>query len=349
MVVPFELFSARKKPAKENLPYKSDCVPQKFRVQAWYILEKAFGAAYREGDAYHPATLSYLCWKVVRDILREELGVFYLSEKIQPYAVPGPKDECFHFFINKASASRSLDFLDLAFRVVDRFVRNKPRHVLEEADISATPDEAISQFNTRLDQHHLGYQFTGGELMRHDSQFVHAEITETVAQLLTSAGFEGPNQEFLSAHKAYLKGNMKEAIREALNALESTMKVICTQRKWKFDPKKDTSSKLLSIIFEKGLVPDYLQSEFTALRATLEASVPRVRNRAAEHGQGAEPVEVPKYLAAYALHMTASGIVFLVEANTGTCESSISDSARSSAGAIRRNHTGARSLAPDLR
>jgi hypothetical protein len=75
---------------------------------------------------------------------------------------------------------------------------------------------------------------------------------------------------------------------------------------------------LISIIFEKGLVPDYLQSEFTAWRATLEAGVPTVRNRAAGHGQGAEPAEVPKYLAAYALHMTASGIVFLVEANAGT-------------------------------
>ena len=78
--------------------------------------------------------------------------------------------------------------------------------------------------------------FCAPQIMRRDSQFVHAEITENAARLLTAPGFEGPDQEFLNAHKSYLKGNTKEAIRETLNTFESTLKVICTQRKWKFDP-----------------------------------------------------------------------------------------------------------------
>lgn len=119
----------------------------------------------------------------------------------------------------------------------------------------------------------------------------------------------------MRAHKAYLSGNIKEAIREALNAFESTLKAIFVLRKWRFDQQKDTSTKLLSIAFDQGLVPNYLQTEFTALRTTLEAGVPTLRNRTAGHGQGPDPVEIPTHLAAYALHITGSAIMFLVAAH----------------------------------
>ena len=45
-----------------------------------------------------------------------------------------------------------------------------------------------------------------------------------------------------------------------------------------------------------------------------ESGAPTVRNKEAGHGQGSEPVNVPEYLAAYVLHLTASNIVLLVEA-----------------------------------
>jgi hypothetical protein len=47
----------------------------------------------------------------------------------------------------------------------------------------------------------------------------------------------------------------------------------------------------------------------------LESSVPTVRNRLGGHGQGTEVVKVPSHVVAYALHMTASTIVFLADAN----------------------------------
>jgi hypothetical protein len=310
--MPFNLFSARTKPPAKPSLYVYDSVPQKFRVQVWYILERAFGRRYYEASDYSSASFSYGLWVAVRDILRQEVGVFSLS---QSAAAHNPKEECFHFFINEIEASGALDFIDLTFRLVDKFVRSKPTYILEEGGVELSPDNAVAELNERLDQHHLGYQFTGGELMRRDSQFIHKEVTEPAIQLLANSDFEGPNEEFLRAHKAYLSGNMKEAIREALNAFESTLKAIFAQRKWKFDSQKDTSAKLLSIAFDQGLVPSYLQAEFTGLRTTLEAGVPTLRNRTAGHGQGPDPVAIPNHLAAYALHMTGSAIMFLVAAH----------------------------------
>jgi hypothetical protein len=51
------------------------------------------------------------------------------------------------------------------------------------------------------------------------------------------------------------------------------------------------------------------------LRSTLEAGVPTARSRLGGHGQGTQVTEVPQYLVAYVLHLTASAVVFLAEAN----------------------------------
>ena len=57
-----------------------------------------------------------------------------------------------------------------------------------------------------------------------------------------------------------------------------------------------------------------LQNQFTQLRGLLESGLLPVRNRTSGHGQGTEPVALPKYIAEYALHMAAANIVFLVHA-----------------------------------
>jgi hypothetical protein len=224
------------------------------------------------------------------------------------------KVECLNFFL-QADVPGALDFIEVAFRLIDRFIRDNQPYNYEQREIDLSPDSAIDELNIRFDQHHLGYQFVGGELIKRDSQYVHAEVVEPAIHVLMAAGFDGPNDEFLKAHKAYLKGSYKEAIREALTALESTLKTILGRRKWQFDANKDTANKLLAIAFDKGLVPAYLQSEFASLRTTLEAGVPTLRNRTAGHGQGPDPIEVPQHLAAYALHMSAAAIIFLVAAD----------------------------------
>jgi hypothetical protein len=131
-------------------------------------------------------------------------------------------------------------------------------------------------------------------------------------------GFTGPLDEFISAHDHHRKGEQKEAIADALKAFESTLKAICMARRWPFDPHKDTAKQLIEIVFNHGLIPPYLQQQFTALRSVLESGVPTVRNKTAGHGQGATPTTVPDYMAAYALHLAASNIVLLVEAHKNT-------------------------------
>jgi len=146
-----------------------------------------------------------------------------------------------------------------------------------------------------------------------DSQYVHSDIVEPAIAALGEAGFEGALQEFMNAHREYRHGNHKGAMNEALKAFESTMKAISTKMGWTFDP-GSTATKLIALMVDRGLISASQESYFAGFRAALESGVPTLRNKQSGHGQGAAIVPVPDYIAAFALHLTASNIVFLMAA-----------------------------------
>ena len=150
-------------------------------------------------------------------------------------------------------------------------------------------------------------------IVRMDSQYVHTEAVLPAISLLQQQGFEGASEEFLNAHKHYREGKNKEAIFEALKAFESTMKSICSMMGWTF-PENATAKPLIDICISNGLIPEPLRGHFGSLRATLENGLPATSNRLARHGQGEKRIIVPDHYAAYALHLAATNIVFLVEA-----------------------------------
>ena len=76
----------------------------------------------------------------------------------------------------------------------------------------------------------------------------------------------------------------------------------------------DRASELVTLMNTQGLFPSYLGRGLDAYIAVLKTGLPSVRNNAGGHGEGPADAEVPEYLAAYALHLTASNIVLAVEA-----------------------------------
>jgi hypothetical protein len=125
----------------------------------------------------------------------------------------------------------------------------------------------------------------------------------------------GAQEEFLSAFEHYRHGKNEEALVDACKSFESTMKAICDKRGWTYDKNKATASDLVNICLSQGLIPSFWQSHFAALRTVLQSGIPTARNRQAGHGSGTEArPEPPDELVAYVLHMTASTILFLAEA-----------------------------------
>jgi hypothetical protein len=304
-----DFFSKRAaRAAKAGVPdvYQYEDLPNPFRVQVVHIWQRALGDFRPNGFSRMMGPPPSI-WATIETDIAEEHGLFRLGEENDPLS------RVANFFLRVKESAKALDVIEAVFAAIDEHVRPDLRYA--SIYIQQHPDNAIADLNQRFQEHGIGYQYIQGQIVRVDSQYVHAEAIKPALALLNEPGFSGPQDEFMRAHKHYRDGKYKEAINESLKAFESTMKTICGQRKWSYNKDKDAAKALLEIIFREELVPLYLQNAFSGLRSVLEGTVPTSRNRTSGHGQGATPTAVPQYFAAYVLHMTASNIVFLVEAH----------------------------------
>lgn len=289
--------------------YNYDDLPQPLRVQIIYIWSDAIGqhmSSTQFGEEWHPP-VSNMLWAEIHATMCRELGELHLTAKgLRPF------EDCTYFIQQTSHVDHALDIIEISFRIIDHKVRRLDKRVREASNIRQDPDDAITELNHRFREHGIGYQYVEGQIIRVDSHYVHAEVVKPAISLLKHAGFQGPSEEFLSAHKHYREGRNKEAISDALKAFESTMKAICAAMKWTV-PENATAKPLIDACFANGLIPSSLTGQFSSLRATLESGLPTIRNKMGGHGQGQKPVEVPDHVAAYALHLAATNIVFLVE------------------------------------
>jgi len=234
-------------------------------------------------------------------------------------ALPRTRDatgpcQALRLFLQTADTDEALDVIELSFQMLPESQRWLFANGLFQPVLNS--HEAVDKLNARFKEHAIGYRFEQGQIVRLDSEFLHAETTEPAFRLLYQHGYDGALEEFKLAYKHYRGGSehYDDCLTNCGKSLESTLKTICDRREWEYKA-SDTVSKLLDLVFTKGLIPNYLQAHFGALRATLESGVPTIRNREGGHGSGEKPNEVPEYLASYQLHLTASAIVFLIRAN----------------------------------
>lgn len=300
----FDLFSKRQRKARGEVPdvYVYDKLPRELRVQIVHIIQDAFGT-----DSYRTSYAAN-AYEFVKSTLCREYGLFELIERPK-----SDQQSVFNFFLQEKSIERALDVVECCFKVINKLIAENHGYQYNTVR-KIQPEDAVAELNERFREQGIGFQFESNELIRVDSEFLHAEAVKPVFTVLRGAGFQGANEEFLLAHEHYRHGRHKECLVDCLKALESTMKSICKIRGWATQP-NDTAKSLIATCFANGLVPAYLDSQFASLRSALESGVPTVRNKNGGHGQGADPVAVPDYMARYALNLTATSILFLADAH----------------------------------
>lgn len=303
----FDLFSKRgKKPDKEIFRYED--LPRNFLIQVIHIWSDAIGKWYYQTDYMGQVytSPSNNVWLQIHKQLCKEYGIFSLSEHGDNYFA-----ECQHF-IQDATTEQVLDIIEMSFLWIDKVVRNWDQSVLKKANITQRAEDAIEELNQRFREHAIGYQYIEGRIVRVDSEYIYKEAVQPAISMLSEEGFEGASQEFMSAHEHFRKKRYKEAISDALKAFESVMKTICKRKGWEVR-EHATATPLIKVLFENGLIHDSHQAQFTSLRSTLESGLPTIRNRNSGHGQGENVVHLPPHLVAYALHLAATNILFLIE------------------------------------
>lgn len=298
----FDLFSKRRKKERGDYPdvYQYEEIPNSFRIQVVHMLQEAFA---REGKEF-----TYEATETIKEInkaLCREYGVFKLA---------GKYDEGFqelaNFLLQTEDYEQVLDVIELTFRFIDRSIRQNPYRYNQQIDV----DSLIEELNQRFREAGVGYQYESGELMRVDSQFLRAEAVKPALSLLKAKIYHSVNEEFLQAHEHYRHARYEESTTECLKALESLLKTICAKRGWTYD-KSDTAKKLISIVLNNGLIPPFMQNQLNVMQTLLESGVPTVRNKLAGHGQGPAIRAMPNYIASYVLHLTATTILLLANAD----------------------------------
>lgn len=303
----FDLYSKRQKELRGDIPdvYVYEAVPNPLRVQIVHIWNDVLGNEY---DYRHHREIEPT-YKFIIDTLCREYGLFKLptADSYERHY----QNELANYLLKESDIDRVMDVIELSFVAINCFTRDYS--YLQRNNSDDLANDAISELNSRFKEHGVGFQFIESRIVRIDSELIHSEAVKPALRLLNQPYYQGVQEEFLSVYKHYRHKNNKEALNECLKAFESTMKAICEKQSWDY-PNNATAKSLVNVCLEKELIPPFWQTQFSSLRSMLESSIPTGRNKLSGHGQGTQPIEVPDYLVAYMLHMTASALVFLTEA-----------------------------------
>ena len=288
--------------------YQYEELPQKFRVQIVHIWRETIKPdlsiiQYNTENLIGANKSSRTAYETVHKILLKELGLFELPVNHDTF------DGYFHkvsnYFLNVDDVELVLTVLELMCKMILLY-QNKDFKNHHES-------EAIEEINTRFKENGIGYQYESGQIIRIDSQLIHAEVVKPALQLLNKPMYKGAQEEFLKAHEHYRHGDYANVLSECLKAFESTMLTICDNQGWEYD-RKATANTLVNICMDNNLIPDFWQSHFNSLKSLLTSSIATPRNKLGSHGKGNNEKGIPEYLASYILHMTASTILFLAKA-----------------------------------
>ena len=304
-----DLFSKRQKRLRGEVPdvYVYDDLPEALRIQIVHIWLDTLG----NQEQFYVYETVRRAYKSIVEALCREYGFFQLPAPEKHYGERDYIKELVSYFLHERDIERSLDAVEMSFRFINDYTREG--QYLRRYNAPKIADGAIEELNERFKEHGVGYQFVSGKIIRIDSELIHFEIVKPALALLHEKHYAGAQQEFLKAHEHYRTGKAKEALNECLKAFESVMKAICDKKGWSYN-KNATATSLIKVCFDNELIPKFWDAHYSSLRSLLESGVPTGRNTSGGHGQGTHPVTVPSHLAAYMLHMTASAIVFLAEA-----------------------------------
>lgn len=165
------LFSTRKKKLPDVFVY--DELPNALRAQMVHILEEAIGPSF-------VASPTGTGWEWIARRVAHEQGLLEIPDTSR--RIRGDRDwytDCLNYVL-QADPDHALDVVELGMRVIDRVLRNVHGH--QVTHMSA--DDAIEDLNYRFRANGCGYQYANGEIVRVDSQLIHAEVVKPALALL---------------------------------------------------------------------------------------------------------------------------------------------------------------------
>ncbi|HFD2045158.1 TPA: STM4504/CBY_0614 family protein [Clostridium perfringens] len=303
------IYSKRIKLDNENEIFIYDEVPQKIRMQVYYTVEDM--NYIKEINSRHRISI----WHDIRRIMTNEYGL----ESLAGYNKWSSDMDCLEF-IKETDILGLLDFIEVALFCIREYNKENCGVI----DINS----GVNDLNHRFLENNLGYEIVDYRIIRVDRKFTHKEIIKPAINLLSEKEFESANEEFLAAHSfyrdAFTKSNPNEYFKNAIvncnKAFESTMKIICENKRELVESynEKHSANELINDLILANIIPKHLENSFHAtktmlkgLKASLESGLPVIRNKSG-HGIGKSEEAISEEFVTYAFNLAATNIVLLV-------------------------------------
>jgi hypothetical protein len=289
----------RRKEGKADF-YMYDTIPVETRRKIFYSICKNFD--------HH---MTYSPWEDFRTKIIHQYGLLELYEDENQ-----TNKGAIHHYMAICGVDRFLDCIQICLYLGLENLGKTTRGFSGLTSLSS--GKAINAFiqdtNDIFQLDKIGYEVMNRDsnflIVRADSKYLHEEVVKNALTLLEEKGFESPLTEFEKALDHYTKKNYPEAITYANSAFESVMKVILG---------KDTgdATQLIKDLMAhkmKGhqFLPPYYESMGVQLKNLFQC-LPITRNeKGADHGKGQKEVVVDKSYAEFAVHLSGTFIVFLI-------------------------------------
>ncbi|HVY16078.1 MAG TPA: hypothetical protein VHB27_12705 [Rhodopila sp.] len=280
--------------------YEYDYLPPFLRKQLGMIFKACLGDRYEALET----------WTTIASVLDREVESFH-SFRRRADAI----ERCVGYLEGSSDLDGLLSAIEVCCTVLSWRDQNPlPDYVENSQGITQDAKDGLLEVNERFRNACVGYQLEKGEIIRVDSQFLHAAVVKPALELLADPEFQKADEEFRTAHEHYRSGKLRDCNTAALRCMETVLKAICDTQGWTYDP-GSTIEKLIAVVRKHGLFPDYLGGYFDNLIGSMKAGLPKIRDKDGGHGAGPNDPAVPEHIAGFALHLAASNIVMFVQAH----------------------------------
>lgn len=264
-------------------------LPRRLRKRIWLLLEKHnFSYDYRP-DPNNSWISSTSVLKEIVPELHRRYGVDKLMAFIEEKNARGPVD--LEGFVAGAYPSQVFDVVELFFHELPQ---NGDKYAFQR------------EINDVLEEEGVEWRLADGRFFKVDSEFLATQVIERCYELLKAEGFQGALDEFNEARKDLDAGDCKGAIHNACKSFESVLKSILN---------RDTgnASTLIRDLPTTGFYAGVPEEVSKAFGEQVLMALPFLRNRLGGHGQGEEVVNVPRFYAELAIHLSASFMLFAMK------------------------------------
>ena len=207
----YEIFSKRQQRIQGENPdtYQYETIPDKLRVQIFYIWGKIWGTPYYNNfEELQVSQLAYDAYKSIESTLREEYGVLSLDGD------DDPDEDGYGFYrvvrkllLETEDTNKVIDIIEVSFRYIDQVIR----------DISydgIPPDEAIDQLNQRFREHSVGYQYESGQIVKGDSPDIHSEVVKPAEDGITQLDLKDYDRQDSPLEKSEVNASRSDFLSE---------------------------------------------------------------------------------------------------------------------------------------